>query len=87
MSHVARQVLERSGAACVAVFLSNLIETAKLEPGAPTGRFRVHSSANVQVDLPFQVQMKLSVEFTFDGCAPEQSAEPEYEVRQHQRLG
>jgi hypothetical protein len=71
------QRLNKADAASLAALILDLIESAKLQPGATQGLGFTHSRPHIFVDLSLEVKTQLVVEFVLYGRVPHQASQPE----------
>jgi hypothetical protein len=74
---VLHQRLKQADTASLAALIFDLIESAKLQPGATQGLGLVHSRLHVFVDLLLEVKAQLVIEFVLCGGMPHQGTQPE----------
>ena len=74
---VLHQRLNKAETASLATLILDLIEPAKLQPGATHGLGFAHTRPHILVDLSLEVKTQLVIEFVLCGRAPHQGTQPE----------
>src|SRR5215469_16757758 len=74
---VLHQRLNQADTASLAALILDLIESAKLQPGATRGFSFAHSRLHIFLSLSLEMKAQLVVEFVLCGRAPHQSTQSE----------
>ena len=74
---VLHQRLNKADTASLAALILDLIESAKLQPGATHGLGLAHSRLHIFVGLSLEVKTQLVIEFVLCGRVPHQGTQPE----------
>jgi hypothetical protein len=74
---VLHQRLNKANATSLAALIFDLIESAKLQPGATHGLGFSHSRPHIFVDLSLEVKTQLVIELDLCGRVPQQATQPE----------